>query len=104
MKIAKLGTLITIAPAIIVGKLSFSLTLIAGLTLNLTTTSEIALAGTGWQKREITRIEWESGKALDCNGKGVEFLITGSNMHITFYRLAVACLNLSRQNQADWVI
>ncbi|NES66316.1 MAG: hypothetical protein F6K24_14145 [Okeania sp. SIO2D1] len=56
MKIAKLGTLITIAPAIIVGKLSFSLTLIAGLTLNLTTTSEIALAGTGWQKREISTV------------------------------------------------
>ncbi|NER05018.1 MAG: hypothetical protein F6K17_21685, partial [Okeania sp. SIO3C4] len=62
------------------------------------------LAGTGWEKREITRIEWESGKTLDCNGKGVEFLITGSNMHITFYDLAVACLNPSRQNQADWVI
>lgn len=85
-------------------KLSFSLTLITGLTLNLTPTAEIALAGVGTEKRAITRIEWESGEPMNCNGKGVEFLITGSNMHSTFYSLTVACLNQNRENQADWVI
>lgn len=85
-------------------KLVFFLTLITGLTLNLTPTTEIALAGVGTQKRTMTRIEWESGEPINCNGKGVEFLVTGSNMHSTFYQLAVACLNPNRENQADWVI
>ncbi|MGD1716968.1 hypothetical protein [Dapis sp. BLCC M172] len=83
-------------------KLGIYVTIITGLVINLTT--EIALAGTSWQKREITRIEWEKGKTMNCNGEGVEFLITGSNMHRTFYSLAVACLNPTGQNQADWVI
>jgi hypothetical protein len=83
-------------------KLGISVTIITGLVINLT--AKIALANVGWQKRETTRIEWEKGKTMNCNGKGVEFLITGSNMHSTFYNLAVACLNLNRKNQADWVI
>lgn len=83
-------------------KLGIYLTIITGLVINLTT--EIALAGVSLQKREITRIEWEKGKTMNCNGEGVEFLITGSNMHRTFYSLAIACLNPSVQNQADWVI
>lgn len=89
---------------LLIRQLSFSLTLIIGLTLNLTTTTEIALAGVGTQKRAITKIEWESGEAMNCNGKGVEFLVTGSNMHATFYNLTVTCLNQNRENQADWVI
>ncbi|ERT09360.1 hypothetical protein M595_0777 [Lyngbya aestuarii BL J] len=84
--------------------LSFSLTLIIGLILNLTTTTKIVLAGVGWEQRAMTRIEWESGEPMNCNGKGVEFLVTGSNMHSTFYNLTVACLNQNRENQADWVI
>ncbi|MEB3280671.1 MAG: hypothetical protein VKK42_17295 [Lyngbya sp.] len=85
-------------------KLSFSLSLITGLTLSLTPTTEIALAGVGTQKRAITKIEWESGEPMNCNGKGVEFLVTGSNMHATFYNLTIACLNPNRENQADWVV
>ena len=80
----------------------FSLALIAGLTLNLT--SEIALAGVGTQRRDITRIEWENGEPMNCNQKGVESLTIGSNMNLTFYYLTVACLEPEKEKQANWVI
>lgn len=83
-------------------KLGLSLTLITGLSLSLT--SEMALAGVGLQRREITRIEWEDGEPINCNDKGVESLTVGSNMHLTFYYLTVACLNPDREEEADWVI
>ena len=86
----------------LIRKLGISVTIITGLVINLTT--KIALPIVGWEKREITRIEWEKGETMNCNSKGVEFLITGSNMHSTFYRLTIACLNLNKKNQADWVI
>ncbi|MEB3342845.1 hypothetical protein [Okeania sp.] len=44
-------------------KLGFSVTTITGLVINLTT--EIALAGTAWQKREITRINIYICHAVD---------------------------------------
>ena len=83
-------------------KFAFSLTLISGLTLNLT--SEIALAGVATQSREISRIEWKNGEAMNCNNKGIESLTVGSNMQLTFYNLTVACLNSDEEKQADWVI
>jgi len=83
-------------------KICCSLTLITGLSLSVA--SERALANVNWSVREITRIGWESGEPMNCNGEGVEVLIVGSNMHSTFYRLAVACLTPNREEQADWVI
>lgn len=87
--------------------LGYALTIVTGLTLSLT--SESALASIERQTREITRIEWESGEPMNCNGKGVDFFALGASLHpkysqIIFKNLAVACLENNQENQADWVI
>lgn len=83
-------------------KLGCYLPLMSGLIINLT--SEIALAGVGTQRREITRIEWENGEPMNCDKKGIESLTIGSNMHLTFYDLTVVCFNPEGEKEADWVI
>ncbi|MDJ1184469.1 hypothetical protein [Roseofilum casamattae] len=65
-------------------------------------THEQALAGADTRARQMTRVEWESGEAMNCNSRGVEYFVIASNVHFHLAQVSAACLTQS--DRADWVI
>ena len=65
-------------------------------------TPQKALAGADTLSRQMTRVEWENGEAMNCDGRGVEYFQIASNVNFHLARVSAACLTQS--DRADWVI